>query len=66
MAELKDLKLVVPDAPKPELDLAVAAFEPKTGELAAPVKTMTVALSDVVVEPASAPPPSADHGSSNG
>ncbi|MFN4141532.1 hypothetical protein [Aestuariivirga sp.] len=55
--DLKDVKLVVPEAQQPEIDLAVAAFEPKTGELAAPVKTMTVALSDVVVQPASAPPP---------
>jgi hypothetical protein len=58
LAELKDLKLVIPEAQQPKIDLAVAAFEPKTGELAAPVKTLTVALSDVVVEPASAPPPS--------
>jgi hypothetical protein len=58
LAELKDLRLVVPEAQDPKLDLAVAAFEPQTGELAAPVKTMTVALSDVVVQPASAPPPS--------
>lgn len=58
VAELKDLRLVVPEAEDPTLDLAVAAFEPQTGELAAPVKTMTVALSDVVVQPASAPPPS--------
>lgn len=55
--ELKDVKLVVPEANQPQLDLAVAAFEPKTGELAAPVKTMTVALSDVTIQPASAPPP---------
>jgi hypothetical protein len=58
LAELKDLRLVVPEAQKPQIDLAVAAFEPTTGELAAPVKTLTVALSDVVVQPASAPPPS--------
>lgn len=57
LAETKDVKLMVPQAKNPEIDLAVAAFEPKTGELAAPVKTMTVALSDVVVEPTSAPPP---------
>lgn len=56
-AELKDLRLVVPEAEEPRIDLAVAAFEPNTGELAAPVKTMTVALSDVVVQPAAAPPP---------
>jgi len=57
-AELKDLRLVVTETDDPKIDLAVAAFEPQTGELAAPVKTMTVALSDVVVQPASAPPPS--------
>ncbi|WP_421695574.1 hypothetical protein [Aestuariivirga sp.] len=57
LADLKDLKLVVPKANQPQFDLAVAAFEPKTGELAAPVKTMTVELNDVVVQPTSAPPP---------
>lgn len=56
-SELKDLKLVVPEADGARIDLAIAAFEPKTGELAAPVKTMTVALSNVVVQPAAAPPP---------
>ena len=55
--DIRDLKLVVPRTDDPQIDLAVAAFEPGTGELAAPVKTMTVALSDVVVQPASAPPP---------
>jgi hypothetical protein len=58
LAELKDLKLVVPETKDAEIDLAVAAFEQETGELAAPIKTLTVALSDVVVQPASAPPPS--------
>jgi hypothetical protein len=57
LGELKNLKLVIPEAETPRIDLAVAAFEPKTGELAAPVKTMTVALSDVSVQPTSAPPP---------
>lgn len=57
LAETQNVKLVVPQAQEPQIDLAVAAFEPKTGELAAPVKTMTVALSDVVVQPTSAPPP---------
>lgn len=57
LAETKGVKLVVPKTDDPQIDLAVAAFEPRTGELAAPVKTMTVALKDVVVEPASAPPP---------
>lgn len=57
LAETRNVKLMVPKAREPEIDLAVAAFEPSTGELAAPVKTMTVALRDVVVEPTSAPPP---------
>ena len=57
LADSRNVKLVVPKANEPEIDLAVAAFEPKTGELAAPVKTMTVALRDVVVQPTSAPPP---------
>lgn len=55
--EIRNVKLVVPQTDDPQIDLAVAAFEPGTGELAAPVKTMTVALRDVVVQPASAPPP---------
>jgi len=63
LAELKDVKLVVPQAREPQIDLAVAAFEPKTGELAAPVKTMTVALQDVQVEPTSAPPPGQEQAS---
>lgn len=56
LSEIKGVKLVVPEADGPQIDLAVAAFEPRTGELAAPVKTMTVALKDVVVKPTSAPP----------
>ena len=57
LRELGGLKLVVPEAEVPAIDLSVAALEPQTGQLAAPVKTMTVALSDVVVEPAAGPPP---------
>lgn len=57
LQDLGGLKLVVPEANVPAIDLSVAAIEPKTGQLAAPVKTMTVALSDVVVEPAAGPPP---------
>jgi len=59
--ELKDVKLVVPQAATQRFDVAVAAFETETGELAAPVKEMTVALNDVPprIEPASAPPASA-------
>lgn len=57
LAEIRNVKLVVPQADDPQIDLTVAAFESGTGELAAPVKTMTVALRDVVVQPVSAPPP---------
>jgi len=57
LRDLGGLKLVVPEAEVPAIDLSVAAIEPQTGQLAAPVKTMTVALSDVVVEPAAGPPP---------
>jgi hypothetical protein len=56
--EARDVKLMVPQAQQSQIDLAVGAFEKKTGELAAPVKSMTIALSDVAVIPASAPPPS--------
>jgi len=59
MKDLENLKLVMPDTSNGHIDVAVAAFERKTGELAAPVKSMTIALSDAVVQPASAPPPSA-------
>lgn len=57
MADLKDVKLMIPQSQQPQYDLAVAAFEKNSGELAAPVKTMTIALSDVIVQPVSAPPP---------
>lgn len=55
--ELKDVKLIIPEGTSSRIDLAVAAFERQSGELAAPVKTMTVALSDARIEPAAAPPP---------
>lgn len=55
--DLRGLKLMIPTAQEKQIDLAVAAFEKKTGELAAPIKTMTIALSDVVVQPTAAPPP---------
>lgn len=58
LEEARDVKLMVPQAQQNQIDVAVAAFEKKTGELAAPVKSMTIALSDVSVVPASAPPPS--------
>ena len=57
IGDLKGLKLVMPEGSQQEIDVDVAAFERKTGELAAPVKSMTIALSNVVVQPVSAPPP---------
>lgn len=57
----KDLKLVVSAVPRGDLELAVAAVEPKTGELMSPVKqvTVTVETAGVKVTPTSAPPISA-------
>ena len=49
--ELANVSLVVPDASIPKFDLSVAAIETKTGELASPVREMTVALT--TVQPAS-------------
>ena len=59
--EIQNLKLVVPKAGKPKFDVEVAAIETGTGELAAPVKELTVAIDDpnLQVEPASAPPETA-------
>ncbi len=57
LGDLKDLKLVMPDDSSRQIDVAVAAVERRTGQLAAPVKSMTIALSDAVVQPVSAPPP---------
>ena len=42
--ELANVSIVVPDASIPKFDLSVAAIETKTGELASPVREMTVAL----------------------
>jgi hypothetical protein len=52
------VNLVVPKAEQPSFDVSVAAIETKTGELAAPIKEMNVALDDpdLNVVPASAPP----------
>lgn len=57
----RDLKLVVSAVPQGDLELAVAAVEPKTGELMSPVKQVTVTLEtpDVKITPVSAPPISA-------
>ncbi len=52
------LNLFVPNSDTAKFDVSVAAIETKTGELAAPVKEMTVALDDasLQISPASAPP----------
>jgi hypothetical protein len=52
------VKLVVPASEQPNFDVSVAAIETKSGELAAPVKELTVALDDPSfnVTPANAPP----------
>jgi hypothetical protein len=57
----RNLKLVVPKAGKAKFDVEVAAIETGTGELAAPVKELTVAIDDpnLQVEPANAPPDTA-------
>ena len=58
------INLFVPQSDTPKFDISISAIETNTGELAAPVKEMTVAIDDVKVEdepalqitPASAPP----------
>lgn len=63
--EEKDINLFVSQSDKARFDISIAAIETNTGELAAPVKEMTVAIDDVKLEgeqaalqitPASAPP----------
>lgn len=61
------INLFVPQSNSPKFDISVSAIETNTGELAAPIKEMTVAIDDVKVEdetvlqitPASAPPETA-------
>ena len=55
LADLENVKLMVPAPGQPEINVAVAAFERGSGELAAPVKTMTIALSDAVIVPVASP-----------
>ncbi len=57
-AEIEGVKLVVPTAETPQIDLAVAAVEEKTGTQAAPPREMTVDLDlgAVKVLPANAAP----------
>ena len=58
------INLFVPQSNSPKFDISVSAIETNTGELAAPIKEMTVAIDDVKLEeetvlqitPASAPP----------
>ena len=63
--EEKDINLFVSQSDKAKFDISISAIETNTGELAAPVKEMTVAIDDVKLEvedvalqitPASAPP----------
>jgi len=63
--EEKDINLFVPQSDTAKFDISVAAIETSTGELAAPVKEMTVAIDDVrpsddttalQITPVSAPP----------
>ncbi len=57
----QNVKLVVPKTGKAKFDVAVAAIETGSGELAAPMKELTVAIDDpnLQVEPANAPPETA-------
>ena len=54
--EIADLKLVIPQSETPKVSLEVAAVEQGTSNLAAPAQKLSVELSDVKIEPASAPP----------
>ena len=57
-SEIEGVKLVVPQTNRPSFDVAVAAFEANTGELAAPIKEMTVAIGNpgLQIAPAAALP----------
>lgn len=59
--QAESVKLVVPKAATSRFDMSVAAFEAGSGELAAPVKQLSVAISDasVDIQPASAVPETA-------
>ncbi len=59
--EENGINLIVPSSDTAKFDVSVAAIETKTGELAAPIKEMTVALNDASLQiaPASAPPETA-------
>ncbi len=53
-----ELKVVVPKADQKTYDVSIAAIEQTSGELAAPIKEMTLAISDpsLNITPASAEP----------
>ena len=65
--EENDINLYVPQSDTAKFDISIAAIETSTGELAAPVKEMTVAIDDMKIvdepalqiTPASAPPETA-------
>ncbi|MCB1380827.1 MAG: hypothetical protein KDK89_21030 [Alphaproteobacteria bacterium] len=60
LSDLSHANLVVTAAPKPTIDLTIAAVEAKTGELASPAREMTVAIAEPVkIIQASAPPANA-------
>ena len=48
--EENGINLFVPQSDTPKFDISVSAIETNTGELAAPVKEMTVAIDDVKLE----------------
>ena len=56
--EAAEVKLVVPKADQTSYDVSVAAIEAQSGELAAPIKEMKVAIDspDLTISPASAEP----------
>lgn len=58
LEEAAEVKLVVPKADQKSYDVSVAAIEAQSGELAAPVKEMKVAIDspDLTISPASAEP----------
>ncbi len=56
--DIPNVSVTIPASEVEKIELSVAAIETKTGELAAPVKEMTVALKDIALQviPANAPP----------
>ncbi len=56
--EEKGVSLIVPAADTPKFDLSVAAIEAKSGELAAPIREMSVALNDALPAAAETAAPS--------